>query len=121
LTFVLIFVIVYTERERKTDRPETGKKGKKMTNTEKKLYEIGGREWQKGSHHRIYFGNAKALKELIGLEVKYYKTGNVADAFLNGERISNSEARRILGTRGYYDVVAGEFKDFPYEIIMDLK
>lgn len=107
--------IIVRKRENRSPR-----KGKKMTNTEKKLYEIGGREWQKGSHHRIYFG-AKALKELIGLEVKYYKTGNVADAFLNGERISNSEARRILGTRGYYDVVAGEFKDFPYEIIMDLK
>ena len=32
LTCFLIFVILYTERERKTDRPETGKKGKKMKN-----------------------------------------------------------------------------------------
>ena len=31
LTYILIFAIVYTERERKTDRPETGKKGKKMS------------------------------------------------------------------------------------------
>ena len=30
MTYILIFAIVYTERERKTDRPETGKKGKKM-------------------------------------------------------------------------------------------
>lgn len=40
MTYILIFVIVYTERERKTDRPETGKKGKKMK--EIKLSELNG-------------------------------------------------------------------------------
>lgn len=37
MTYILIFVIVYTERERKTDRPETGKKGKKMKELKKTL------------------------------------------------------------------------------------
>jgi len=64
-----------------------------MLNTEQieKAKKIGS-EWQKGQMHRIYFNN---LCLLYGLRCEAYKTGNIASAELNGERISNSEARRI--------------------------
>lgn len=58
------------------------------------LQQLGGKEWIKDEFHRIYFNN---LEKLYGLDCQYYKTGNIARASLNGEPISNSEARRILG------------------------
>lgn len=48
---------------------------------------------------RIYF-NATDL----GLTVTYYKTGSVSSAEINGERISNCEARRVLGSKAYFDL-----------------
>ena len=59
----------------------------------------GGREWktQDGKYHRVYFND---LAERAGLVCAYYDTGNVSSASLNGERISNSQARRLLS---HYD------------------
>ena len=56
--------------------------------------------WNGKKYDRIYF-NAEDL----GLEVRKYKTGNVAEAYVNGEKISNSEARRILNSKAYYDII----------------
>lgn len=36
-------------------------------------------------------------QELIGLEIERYGTGNIRWAFLNGEKISNTKARRVGG------------------------
>lgn len=75
-----------------------------------KLILAGGNEWKKDGKHRIYFND---LNDLIGLEVYYYKSGNVSSAKLNGESISNSEARRIMSALGgsfYYDVTLGEWE-----------
>ena len=58
-----------------------------------KLKEIGS-EWEKGNFHRIYFNS---LGKWYGVETERYKTGNICWAALDGEEISNSEARRILG------------------------
>lgn len=66
-----------------------------------------GNEWKGGDHHRLYFN---IPYEELGLEVWYYKSGNVSSAKLDGERISNSEARRVMGRIGkvFYDMVSGE-------------
>lgn len=50
-------------------------------------------------YDRIYF-NATDL----GMEVSYYKTGNVSNATINGESISNCEARRVMGSKAYFDL-----------------
>lgn len=63
------------------------------------MIERGGKRWQKGNMDRIYF-NATAL----GLECNYYKTGNISDAFWNGERVSNCEGRRMMAAKTYIDV-----------------
>ena len=65
-----------------------------------------GKIWIGGSHKRLYL-NAKAL----GLKLDYYHTGNISRAWVNGEDISNCEARRILGAGAYIDLVSGEFID----------
>lgn len=74
------------------------------------LKKIGGSEWQKGDYHRIYFNN---LAEIYGLTCSFYNTGNVSSASLDGEKISNSGARRILSALGdaklWYDVNSGRF------------
>lgn len=76
-----------------------------------KLAKIGS-EWKKDDKfHRIYFND---LEERLGLDISYYKSGNVSGATQNGERISNSECKRILGrlagVKIFYDVKAGDFK-----------
>ena len=65
-----------------------------------------GKVWVGGKHKRLYL-NAKAL----GLKLDYYHTGNISRAWVNGEDISNCEARRILGAGAYIDLVSGEVID----------
>ena len=69
-----------------------------------------GNEWQKGEKRRIYFNS---LGMFYGIETGRYNSGNISSATLNGERISNSEAKRILGRlldcKVWYDVTDGKF------------
>lgn len=65
-----------------------------------------GKIWIGGSHKRLYL-NAKAL----GLKCDYYHSGNISRAWVNGEDISNCEARRILNAGAYIDLVSGEVID----------
>ena len=65
-----------------------------------------GKVWVGGKHKRLYL-NAKDL----GLKCDYYHSGNISRAWVNGEDISNCEARRILGAGAYIDMVSGEFID----------
>lgn len=55
-----------------------------------------GNRWTKGNYDRVYL-DVKAVRDLINLEVTYYKTGNVSSGALNGEAISNGRTREILG------------------------
>lgn len=68
-----------------------------------------GNEWQKGDKHRIYFNN---LSEIYGLNCEYYNSGNICGADLNGERISNSKAKQLIGKllscKVWYDVNEGK-------------
>lgn len=69
----------------------------------KALEEKGFNRWQKGDKDRLYI-NA----ENLGLELSYYKSGNVSGACLDGERISNAEGRRLKCEKTYIDVATGE-------------
>ena len=64
-----------------------------------------GSEWQKGNYHRIYFND---LGSRLGIETNRYNTGNISSATQDGERISNSQAKRVLGrcvySKFWYDV-----------------
>lgn len=63
---------------------------------------IGGSRWTKYGKDRVYLDD---WTQYIGLDVDHYKTGNISGATLDGEHISNSEARRIVGTvhKVYFD------------------
>jgi len=74
------------------------------------LLKVGGNEWRKENMHRIYFND---MPGLYGVKVTRYNTGNVSSATLDGERISNSAARKILNKlccgKFWYDVPTGQF------------
>lgn len=53
-----------------------------------KLLEAGGNRWSKYGKDRIYIDVTT-----LGLEVSYYKTGNVCNATWQGEGISNADAQ----------------------------
>lgn len=76
------------------------------------LEKLGGKLWEKGAMRRIYF-SADQVLDHAGLTVQRYNTGNVCGAQLNGESISNSEAKRIAaaydGFKMYYDLTDGKF------------
>ncbi len=78
--------------------------------TVEQLVALGGREWRKGDKHRVYFNN---IAPLIGLSLSRYGTGNISSARLDGRKISNSSARRILNSisraKFWYDLADGDF------------
>ena len=70
---------------------------------------IGNRWTKKGD--RLYLTDAFMLSA-VGLEYECYKTGNIASATLNGEKISNSKAGKIASflrfAKIYVDLETGE-------------
>lgn len=62
--------------------------------TLEQLVNIGGKLWEKNGVRRVYFND---LWELFGLEIDLFGTGNVRNAWLHGEKISNSYANKIIG------------------------
>lgn len=66
-----------------------------------------GDEWKNEKFHRIYF-NGKSFYEVlemeIGLSITRYGTGNISSASLNGEKISNGKAFKMIPRKIYFDV-----------------
>lgn len=82
---------------------------KKLTETQiANLEDKGARRWTKYGKDRIYLSDLD--KTFVGLDIDYYKTGNVCCAKLNGEEISNSKANDILASlkSGYIDLTTDE-------------
>ncbi len=85
-----------------------GKPAKKtVVFTAEAMVAIGGSRWVKNGMDRVYIND---WARFIGLETSHYNTGNIASAKLDGERISNSEAGRLLGMvdKVYFDAADGQ-------------
>lgn len=67
-----------------------------------KLEAKGGKRWIKGNMDRMYF-NATVL----GLELEYYKTGNIRDASFRGTGLSNGMGGRYKAAKTYIDLATG--------------
>lgn len=78
-----------------------------------RLVELGGSVWIKDAMHRVYF-NVRELLEFAGLELDYYKTGNIKSAKLDGSDISNGKAAKIRSelamSKFWFDVKENKFK-----------
>lgn len=86
----------------------------KTTYSLEQLQAAGGKLWEKNGMRRVYFNDLAAL---IGLEITLYGTGNIQSARHNGEKISNSEAARMLAGLGkvWYDLNTNTFCGRPGE------
>lgn len=63
----------------------------------------GFKRWQKAGYDRMYI-NATTL----GLDLDYYKSGNVCYAEWKGEKISNSWGRSLKVAKTYLDLKTGK-------------
>lgn len=77
-------------------------------NTTQKLEALGLKHWIKGDFDRIYIDD-EDLKAVFGLEIEYYKTGNIKRVTLNGDKLSNNKAYELLRNRIYFDCKANKF------------
>lgn len=81
-----------------------------MGYTVEQLQAAGGKLWEKNGMRRVYFNS---MQDRIGLSVTRYGTGNISNASLNGESISNCRAREIVYSCGsskiWYDLSDNKF------------
>lgn len=72
-----------------------------------KLISLGAKRWTKYGRDRLYIRDT--AKEL-GLDYDRYNTGNIRYASFNGEKISNSQCRRMLDQidGAYINLATGE-------------
>lgn len=91
--------------EKVKSKPQITEKGTAQL-TDKQAAKVieKGKLWEKGEHKRSYV-EAEGVTELANVEVNFYGTGNISSAYVDGKKISNSEARRMgLGNpKIYYD------------------
>ncbi len=78
--------------------------------TKEKALELGGKEWEKNGHHRVYF-NRESMQALYGLEGLNVINGRPRKWNRLGEHISNNKVFSLLNRNSYYDVVADKMVD----------
>lgn len=68
---------------------------------------IGGRRWQKNGMDRVYIND---WTEFAGLDVDYYKSGNVCGATFLGHGIANGRVAGIAGaiSKVWFDAADGQ-------------
>lgn len=97
------------EKSKETKPAEQPKEKAGFTDDEiKTLTDRGFKRWTKKLSNGKVMDRLYIKPEYLGLELTRYKSGNISSAKFNGETISNSEARRIEGTKCYVDVATKE-------------
>lgn len=87
----------------------TARRAKTVTLTLDAMKAIGGNEWIRGSYHRVYLND---WAQYAGIDVDYYRTGNVCGATLGGRGIANGRVVGLLGSvsKVYFDVTDGQLR-----------
>lgn len=102
---------ILKEREKKAKAKGGFKMTKELLNLNdkqiEKLISLGAKRWTKYGRDRLYIRDT--AKEL-GLDYDRYNTGNIRYASFNGEKISNSQCRRMLDQidGAYINLATGE-------------
>lgn len=91
-----------------TEQPKEKAAGGFTDDEIKALTDRGFNRWTKKLANGKVMDRLYINPEYLGLELTRYKSGNISSAKFNGETISNSEARRIEGTKCYVDVATKE-------------
>jgi len=63
--------------------------------TTENMIAIGGNRWQRNDMDRVYLND---WADLAGLHISRYGTGNISSAAWQGDRISNSQASKLLSS-----------------------
>lgn len=68
---------------------------------------IGGNRWQRNGMDRVYIND---WARFAGIDTSYYNSGNISSASYQGERISNSQAYKLLGSidKIWFDAETGK-------------
>ncbi|PVC80538.1 hypothetical protein DBP19_35975 [Streptomyces sp. CS090A] len=82
------------------------RKAKTIVLTADNIKAIGGNEWIRGNYHRVYIND---WAQYAGIDVDYYRSGNVCGATLGGRGIANGRVGGLLGavSKVYFDVTDG--------------
>ena len=73
---------------------------------QQKLENLGLSVWgEEFGKPRMYVNTDEQLEVIFGLSIGRYGTGNISSARLNGERISNTRARKLSDNKIYFDCV----------------
>lgn len=91
-----------------TEQPKEKAAGGFTDDEIKTLTDSGFNRWTKKLPNGKVMDRLYIKPEYLGLELTRYKSGNISSATFNGETISNSEARRIEGTKCYVDIATKE-------------
>lgn len=76
----------------------------KITDTQiEKLESKGFNRWQKNNMDRLYIN-----VESLGLEIESYNSGNIRSAYWQGQKVSNSNGRRLISSKVWLNVETGE-------------
>ena len=79
-------------------------RGNKMNITQNQIEKIleseAGKLWENYGKKRIYID----IKTALNMEISYYKTGNICSCYIDGEKISNSKANKILSGKCFIDL-----------------
>lgn len=97
-----------TKETKPTEQPKEKAAGGFTADEIKMLTDRGFNRWTKKSPNGKVMDRLYIDPEYLGLELTRYKSGNISSATFNGETISNSEARRIEGTKCYVDIATKE-------------
>ncbi|NME19034.1 LPD38 domain-containing protein [Megasphaera elsdenii] len=97
-----------TKETKPTEQPKEKAAGGFTDDEIKTLTDRGFNRWTKKSPNGKVMDRLYIDPEYLGLELTRYKSGNISSAKFNGETISNSEARRIEGTKCYVDIATKE-------------
>ena len=74
-----------------------------------KLMGMGGNLWERYGKCRVYLDQGELL-DLCGVNISFYKSGNISVCEVGGEKASNSDGRRWLNSTSkvYYDLLDGK-------------
>ncbi len=86
-----------------------------------KLEERGWNRWTKAGYDRLYFN----FDETKYADIDRYGTGNLCSVYIEGEKVSNSFARKMLSVKCFIDLKDGKmhisgWDDFAVEAVKRL-
>ena len=102
-------MIIATRESGQTMEALAAEKIAPQPSREDKIIEAGSL-WEKYGKRRVYFND---LANRVFSDLDHYNTGNISYAEIDGEKISNSRAKRIMADlqwgKIWYDIDAREF------------